>query len=62
MAQSIETDYPCLAPCCQERIDELEEQVLVLQGEIQGINDQLQLYDSIFKMIRDQLNFALGDD
>ena len=59
MAQSIETEYPCLAPCCQERIDELEEQVLVLQGEIQGIND---LYDSIFKMIRDQLNFALGDD
>jgi hypothetical protein len=62
MAQSIETDYPCLATCCQERIEQLEDQVLLLQGEIEGINDQLQLYDSIFRMIRDQLNFALGDD
>jgi hypothetical protein len=62
MAQSIETEYPCLAPCCQERIEELEDQVLVLQGEIQGISDHLSLYDSIFRMFRDQLNFAFNDD
>jgi len=62
MTQSIQIEHPCLAPCCQERIQELEDNMLFLQGEIQGINDQLQLYDSIFKMIRDQLNFALGDD
>tara|TARA_Y100000114_G_C11755476_1_gene326614 strand:+ start:51 stop:239 length:189 start_codon:yes stop_codon:yes gene_type:complete len=62
MAQSIETEYPCLATSCQERVEELEDQVLLLQGEIEGINDQLELYNSIFRMIRDQLNFALGDD
>lgn len=61
MAQSIETDYPCLATCCQERIEELEENMLFLQGEVEDLRGQLELYDSIFRMIRDQLGLALPE-
>ena len=62
MAQTIETEYPCLATCCQERIEELEDNMLFLQGEVEDLRGQLELYDAIFRAIRDQLNFALGDD
>ncbi len=61
MTQSIQIEHPCLAPCCQERIQELEDNMLFLQGEYEDLALKLELYDSIFKMIRDQLGLALPE-
>lgn len=61
MTQSIQIEHPCLAPCCQERIQELEDNMLFIQGEYEDVREQLELYDSIFRAIRDQLGLALPE-
>lgn len=59
MVQHIVVDNPALA--YQERINELEDGMLFLQGEVHELQRQVELYDAIFRAIRDQLGLALAD-
>jgi hypothetical protein len=61
MTQQIEIEIPNSNPE-SDRIEELENAILLLQGELEGITSEIELYHSIFRAIRDQLNLALGDD